>query len=193
MPTKIFKNQKELLRKDVIKEISSIRKWSIARTRKQIQAYNKGLKQLRQYEQRINEFNKQTGLQLLYKESLAKKRYKSEYKPTESVKLLKSIIRKPGRKSLKRKSVKARITPYYKQRTQAQFSSFIEQNKLAQEIVEKITNPVKREQALTDLANKIQAKRNEQEKIERETIIPFSSDIIGSDTTDVDFDFKDYM
>ena len=193
MSTKIFRNQKELLRKDVIREISSIRKWSIARTQKQIQAYNKGLKQLRQYEQQTTEFNKQTGLQLLYKESLATKRYKSEYKPTESVKLLKSIIRKPRKKSLKRKSVKARITPYYKKRTQAQFSGFIEQNKLAQEIVEKITDPVKREQALTDLANKIQAKRNEQEKIEREAIIPFSSDIVGSDTVDVDFDFEDYM
>ena len=59
--------------------------------------------------------------------------------------------------------------------------------------MKKIKDPIKRDKALADLANKINAKRNEQEIIERESIIPISNEIVGSDTTDIDFDIDDYL
>ena len=47
--------------------------------------------------------------------------------------------------------------------------------------------------ALADLANKIKAKRNEQERVERESLIPISNEIVGSDITDIDFNIDDYL
>ena len=121
----------------------------------------------------------------------------NEYKPTESVKLLYKILPKQrkatGKKRQATRNIRKQTINLFKQRTQNQFDGFIKANKKAQEIVEKIKDPVKRDKALADLANKIKAKRNEQERIERESLIPISNEIVGSDTIDIDFDINDYL
>lgn len=196
MQRRIFKNGKEITRNQAVQEIAQLRNWSKTRTQKEIARLNYGLRKLRKFEGE-REFNKQSGLQLLYSITKSKKRYGEEYKPTESVKLLYKILPKQrkatGEKRQATRNIRKQTINLFKQRTQNQFGGFIKANKKAQEIVEKIKDPVKRDKALADLANKIKAKRNEQEKIERESIIPISNEIVGSDTTDIDFDIEDYL
>lgn len=196
MQRRIFKNGKEITRNQAVQEIAQLRNWSKTRTQKEIVRLNYGLRKLRKFEGE-REFNKQSGLQLLYSITKSKKRYGEEYKPTESVKLLYKILPKQrkatGEKRQATRNIRKQTINLFKQRTQNQFGGFIKANKKAQEIVEKIKDPVKRDKALADLANKIKAKRNEQEKIERESIIPISNEIVGSDTTDIDFDIEDYL
>ena len=196
MQRKIFKNGKEITRNQAVQEIAQLRNWSKARTQKEIARLNYGLRKLRKLEGE-RDFNKQSGLQLLYSITKSKKRYGEEYRPSESVKLLNKILPKQqkrmGKKRQATRNIRKQTINSFKLRTQNQFKEFIKVNKKAQEIVEKIKDPVKRDKALADLANKIHAKRNEQERIERESIIPISNEIIGSDTIDIDFDIDDYL
>ena len=195
MQRKIFKNGKEITRNMAVQEIAQLRNWSKARTQREIKRLNYGLRKLRKLEGE-REFNKQSGLQLLYSITKSKKRYGEEYKPTESVKLLYKILPKKRKVvSEKKPAIKTRkhTINLYRRKTFNQFREFIVANKKAQEIVKKIKDPVKRDKALADLASKIKAKRNEQERIERESIIPISNEIVGSDTTDIDFDIDDYL
>lgn len=203
MQRKIFKNGKEITRNMAVQEIAQLRNWSKKRTQKEIARLNYGLRKLRKLEGE-RDFNKQSGLQLLYSITKSRKRYGEEYKPTESVKLLYKILPKQrkatgkklqatGEKRQATRNIRKQTINLFKQRTQNQFDGFIKANEKAQEIVKKIKDPVKRDKALADLANKIKAKRNEQERIERESIIPISNEIVGSDTTDIDFDINDYL
>ena len=195
MQRKIFKNGKEITRNMAVQEIAQLRNWSKVRTQKEIKRLNYGLRKLRKLEGE-RDFNKQSGLQLLYSITKSQKRYGEEYKPSESVRFLYKILPKKRKVvSGKQPTTKTRkhTINLYRQRTFNQFREFIAANKIAQEIVKKIKDPVKRDKALSDLANKIHAKRNEQERIERESIIPISNEIVGSDTTDIDFDINDYL
>ena len=195
MQRKIFKNGKEITRNQAVQEIAQLRNWSKTRTQREIKRLNYGLRKLRKLEGE-RDFNKQSGLQLLYSITKSQKRYGEEYRPSESVKLLYKILPKKRKTvSGKRPAIKTRkhTINLFKQRTRNQFKEFIKVNEKAQEIVKKIKDPVKRDKALADLANKIKAKRNEQERIERESIIPISNEIVGSDTTDIDFDIDDYL
>ena len=196
MQRKIFKNGKEITRNQAVQEIAQLRNWSKARTQREIERLNYGLRKLRKLEGE-REFNKQSGLQLLYAITKSKKRYGEEYKPTESVKLIYKILPKQRKRMDKKRqairNIRKQTINLFKQRTQNQFNEFIKVNETAQEIVKKIKDPVKRDKALADLANKIKVKRNEQEIIERESIIPISNEIVGSDTTDIDFDIDDYL
>ena len=195
MQRKIFKNGKEITRNMAVQEIAQLRNWSKARTQREIKRLNYGLRKLRKLEGE-REFNKQSGLQLLYSITKSKKRYGEEYRPSETVKFLYKILPKKRKVvSGKQPAIKTRkhTINLYRKRTFNQFEEFIAANKKAQEIVKKIKDPIKRDKALADLANKIKAKRNEQERIERESIIPISNEIVGSDTTDIDFDIDDYL
>ena len=196
MQRKIFKNGKEISRNQAVQEIAQLRNWSKARTQREIKRLNYGLRKLRKLEG-DREFNKQSGLQLLYSITKSQKRYGEEYKPTESVRLLYKILPKKrkatGKKRQATRNIRKHTINLFKQRTRNQFNEFIKVNEKAQEIVKKIKDPIKRDKALADLANKINAKRNEQEIIERESIIPISNEIVTSDTTDIDFDIDDYL
>ena len=195
MQRKIFKNGKEITRNMAVQEIAQLRNWSKARTQREIKRLNYGLRKLRKLEGE-RDFNKQSGLQLLYSITKSKKRYGEEYRPSENVRFLYKILPKKRKVvSGKQPAIKTRkhTINLYRKRTFNQFREFIAANKKAQEIVKKIKDPVKRDKALADLANKIKAKRNEQERVERESIIPISNEIVGSDTTDIDFDIDDYL
>ena len=196
MQRKIFKNGKEITRNQAVQEIAQLRNWSKTRTQREIKRLNYGLRKLRKLEGE-RDFNKQSGLQLLYSITKSKKRYGEEYKLSESVKLLYKILPKQQKRMNKKRqatrNIRKQTINLFKQRTQNQFKEFIKVNETAQEIVKKIKDPIKRDKALADLANKIKVKRNEQEIIERESIIPISNEIVGSDTTDIDFDIDDYL
>ena len=196
MQRKIFKNGKEITRSEAIEEIGKIRNWNKLRVQKEITRLNYGLRKLRKLEGE-REFNKQSGLQLLYSMTKSQKRYGNEYRPSESVKLLYKILPKQRKVTGKKRQARRNIRKYdislYRERTRNQFEEFIKVNEKAQEIVEKIKDPIKRDRALADLANAIKAKRDEQERIEKEAIIPFSNEIVGSDTTDIDFSIDDYL
>ena len=195
MQRKIFKNGKEITRNMAVQEIAQLRNWSKARTQREIKRLNYGLRKLRKLEGE-RDFNKQSGLQLLYSITKSQKRYGEEYRPSENVRFLYKILPKKRKVvSGKQPAIKTRkhTINVYRQRTFNQFREFIAANEKAQEIVKKIKDPVKRDKALADLANKIHVKRNEQERIERESIIPISNEIVGSDTTDIDFDIDDYL
>ena len=196
MQRKIFKNGKEIMRNQAVQEIAQLRNWSKARTQREIERLNYGLRKLRKLEGE-REFNKQSGLQLLYAITKSKKRYGEEYRPSENVRFLYKILpkkrKRTGKKRQATRNIRKQTINLFKQRTQNQFNEFIKVNETAQEIVKKIKDPIKRDKALADLANKIKVKRNEQEIIERESIIPISNEIVGSDTTDIDFDIDDYL
>lgn len=196
MQRKIFKNGRIITRTEAIDEIGKIRNWNKSRVQKEISRLNYGLRKLRNLEGE-REFNKQSGLQLLYAMTKSKKRYGDEYRPSESVKLLYKILPKErkvaGKKRQARKNIRKYRISLYRERTRNQFEGFIKKNQKAQEIVEKIKDPIKRDRALADFANAIKAKRDEQEHIEEESIIPIVNEIVGSDTIDIDFSIDDYL
>ena len=138
---------------------------------------------------------RQSPAQLLFKEAKAKAREGSDYKPSikmERIKRFTSVSSgRAGQKALQGKLYQARRASLYKEATSKQFKGLIDNNAKAKEIAERINDPVKREQALADYANKIRAKFDEEGKAQENEAIPFGETFGSGD--DVDFDIEYYM
>ena len=79
----------------------------------------------------------------------------------------------------------------YEDATYKQFKGLVESNKQAKAIYDTIKDPVMREKALSDYANKLHAKINEQDEVVESEAIPFG-ETYGSDEQ-IDFDIEDYL
>lgn len=138
---------------------------------------------------------RQSPTQLLYKEAKAKAREGADYTPSIKMRRIRSFTSvssgKAGQKALQGQRYQSRRAQLYEEATSKQFKGLIDSNPTAKEIAERIKDPVKREQALRDYADKIHAKVDEEGKAQENEAIPFG-ETFGSDDP-VDFDIEAYL
>ena len=138
---------------------------------------------------------RQSPTQLLFKEAKAKASEGADYTPSIKMQRIRSFTSvssgKAGQRALQGRLYQRRRSALYEEATTKQFNGLIENNAKAREIAERIKDPVKREQALADYANKIHAKIDEEGKAQENEAIPFGETFGSGD--DIDFDIEDYM
>lgn len=201
MATGIYKIKKgervELSTKEVKQYVMKVNGWTSAEYDKKYDIFKNKLRAFENYEQKHGVKNKrQSPMQLLYKQAKAKVRDGADYKPSIKMQRINNFTSvssgKAGQKALQGKRYQERRTALYEEATSKQFAGFIEKNAKAKEISETITDPVKREQALRDYADALNAKIDEQDKVNENEPIPVGSETIGS-SDNIDFDISEYM
>lgn len=165
--------------------------------------YNKQYDIMRNKVRAYEAYERQSGRQvqsqsvqsLLFKEAKAKKRMGAEYKPSIKMQRIRSFTSvssgKAGQKALQGQRYRQRRAKTYEDATYKQFKGLIDNNPQAKFIYDNISDPVKREQAMTDYANKLGAKIDEQDQVNENEAIPFG-ETYGS-TDEIDFDIEDYL
>lgn len=159
--------------------------------------YDKLRNRLRAYEA----FQRQSGVSvkaqspasILYFESRARRREGSEYQPSLELQRIKSFPSISSGKALG-KALERRSETFarrFAETTNKVFAGLIEANPTAAEIAERVTDPVKRERALIDLAGKLHAKQDAAGRVQSSSAIPFGQ-AVGSDEA-IDFDIESYL
>jgi hypothetical protein len=151
------------------------------------------------------EVKSQNVVELLYKQAKAMKYYGKEYQPSEQIKRIESfsaVSITKGRQQAKRmgKAFNA-INNKQLKFVNERFKSLISNNEGAQRIIEafndkakadgKPVNATKLEEALSDYADSIHAKIDEEAEQQSDETIP-TGESYGSDT-DIDFDVSAYL
>lgn len=133
---------------------------------------------------------------ILFKEARSKQLYGADYTPSIKMQRIRSFTSvssgKAGQKALTSQTYLSRRARTYEDATYRRFKGLIESNTTAQKIYESIKDPVKREKALSDYANRIHARINEKDEEEANGAIPVSSEVYGSEDP-IDFDYSVYM
>lgn len=188
--------QVELNARQVKSFIMKVNGWTSEQYRKQYDIFKNKVRAYEGYQRaKGQKVQTQSVAGLLYKEARAKKREGANYNPSIKMQRIRSFTSissgKALQKALKSKRyVKAREETY-EQGTLKQFKGLIDANPQAKQIYDAISDPVKREQALTDYANALGLKINEAEEVQAESAIPFGETMGSSDA--IDFDIKDYL
>lgn len=208
MATKFYKmidgEKVYLSSKEVKAFIMKQNKWTEKEYYNQYHLFKNRLRAYESYRksQGINE--KQSVVELLYKEAKSKKNYGSDYKPSAKMQQIKSFsavsITKGRQYATQQKYLESQRQKY-KNYVNQRFGGFIEKNKGASDIVEQFMqdaeekgttiNYVKLEKALSDYADKIHAKIEDDGKYHDAEAIP-SGETFGSDNT-IDFDIDAYL
>lgn len=133
-------------------------------------------------------------VKMLYTEAKAKARYGDEYKPSEKLQQIKKFsaysITK-GRQLAQQEKYQQRESAKYEAYVSKRFEGFIRDNAGAQRITQAIKNPVMREKALSDYADKLNVKIAEDQKEAEQSGIPVNETYGSND--EVDFDISDYL
>ena len=156
--------------------------------------YDKLRNRLRAYEG----FQRQSGISveaqspasILYFESRARRREGAEYQPSLELQRIKSFLSISSGKALRR-ALERRSETFalrYTETTNKVFAGLIAANPTAAEIAERVTDPVKRERALIDLATKLHARQDAAGRVQSSSAIPFGQ-AVGSDEA-IDFDIE---
>lgn len=202
MGTGIYKytatGKKELTSREVKAYIKKVNHLSDAQYKKQYDIFKNKLRAFEAYERHAGrKVETQSAVQLLYKQAKAKQQARSagvKYKPSIKMRRIQSFTSvssgKAGQKALQSKRYLQARADEYSKATQKQFAGLIKSNAQAKQIFNEIKDPVKREQALTDFANKLGAKIDEQDKVQENEAIPFG-ETYGSDAQ-IDFDIDAY-
>lgn len=182
--------------KEVKAFIMKQNKWTSEQYNKQYWLTRNKLRAYESYERASGrKVETQSTRELLFKEAKAKQRMGAEYKPSIKMQRIRSFTSvssgKAGQKALLGQRYMEKRARTYEDATYKQFKGLIEKNDKAREIYETIKNPVQREKALSEYANKLNAKINEQDEIVENEAIPFG-ETFGS-TNDVDFDMTPYL
>ena len=159
--------------------------------------YDKLRNRLRAYEG----FQRQSGVSveaqspasILYFESRARKREGAEYQQSLELQRIKSFPSISSGKALGR-ALERRSETFarrYAETTSKVFAGLIAANPTAAEINERVTDLVKRERALIDLATKLHAKQDAAGRVQASSAIPFGQ-AVGSDEA-IDFDIESYL
>ncbi len=159
--------------------------------------YDKLRNRLRAYEA----FQRQSGISveaqspasILYFESRASRREGAEYQTSLELQRIKSFPSISSGKALG-KALERRSETFgriYTETTNKVFAGLIAANPTAAEIAERVTDPVKRERALIDLATKLHAKQDAAGRVQASSAIPFGQ-AVGSDEA-VDFHIESYL
>ena len=137
----------------------------------------------------------QSPVELLYKTAKAKERQGASYRPSIEMRRIQSFTSIGSEKALRKAETGKRYLASAGQRfetyTGLAFQKFIETNPVAAKIFVDVKDPVKREQALKELANKLHAKQNEDGRVEESSAIPIG-EVTGSDEF-TDFDYSKYL
>ena len=183
-----------LTARDIKAYVMKERGWSSDQYSKE---YDKLRNRLRAYEA----FQRQSGVSaeaqspasILYFESRARKREGAEYQPSLELQRIKSFPSISSGKALGR-ALERRSETFarrYAETTNKVFAGLIAANPTAAEIAERVTDPVKRERALIDLAAKLHAKQDAAGRVQASSAIPFGQ-AVGSDEA-IDFDIESYL
>lgn len=179
---------------EVKRTIMKANNWTAEQYKKQYDIFKNKLRAFEAYEG-TPASEKQSAVELLYKQAKAKIREGASYTPSIKMQRIRSFTSvssgKAGQKALQGRLYQERRSALYKEATYKQFKGLIEKNDKAREIYENVTDPVKREKALSDYANKLKAKMNEQDEVTATEAIP-SGETFGSDDS-FDFDYSEYM
>lgn len=198
-----WKNGKKvaMTSKEVKQYIMKQNNWTAETYRKQYGIFKNKLNAYESYQRsRGVSVEHQSTTALLFKEAKSKQFYGEEYKPSMKMQQIKSFsaysITK-GRQlaqgeSASAKRYQAKETAKYDAYIQQRFGGFIESNPTAQKIDEMIKDPVKKEKALSELADKLNAKITDDEVKEAGEAIPVSTEHYGS-SDEIDFDISDYL
>ena len=200
--------QRALTSREVKQYIMRANNWTATEYQKQYDIFKNKLRAYESFKEAQGVVEqKQSVVSVLFKEAKAKRQYGASYTPSRKMQQIRSF----SAYSISKGRAKAKQTSYQEQQ-QAKYGAyvskrfgaedgFIAQNKGAQRIVEAFKDEAKRtgkpinyalmEKALTDYADKVHAKVNEQDKVVENESIP-SGETYGSDTT-VDFDVESYL
>lgn len=130
---------------------------------------------------------KQSASELLYKHERAKAREGADYTPTLEWKRINRFTSvssgRKGQEALKSSRYMEARTQEYEATTMKYFKDFIMKNDGAQKIFQSVDDPVKREKALAEYANRINAKQKADGSVDGEAIAE-ESEVYGSDTFD---------
>lgn len=135
----------------------------------------------------------QSPASILYFESRARRRAGAEYQPSLELQRMKSFPSISSGKALG-KALERRSETFarrYAETTNKVFAGLIAANPTAAEIAERVTDPVKRERALIDLATKLHARQDAAGRVQSSSAIPFGQ-AVGSDEA-IDFDIESYL
>lgn len=201
--TGIFKTVKgervELTSQQLRETIMRVNKWDKATYKKQYDILRNKLRSYEAYQEATGQkVGKQSVQNLLYFEARRKQREGADYNPSLEMKRIKSFTSvssgKALQKALQGKKYKKRRSTTYTIKTAKQFRGLLRTNEKAREIFTKIKDPVKREKALADYANKIHEKIAQTEKEIASEAIPVASQgqTFGSDGS-IDFDYSAYL
>lgn len=188
--------QVELNARQVKSFIMKVNGWTSEQYRKQYDIFKNKVRAYEGYQRaKGQKVQTQSVAGLLYKEARAKKREGTNYKPSIKMQRIRSFTSissgKALQKALKSKRYLKAREETYEQGTLKQFKGLIDANPQAKQIYDAISDPVKREQALTDYANALGLKINEAEEVQAESAIPFGETMGSSDA--IDFDINDYL
>lgn len=193
---KIVDGEQVALKASEVKNfIMKVNNWNSEQYQKEYDIFKNKLRTLENFEG-VPKAERESPVELLYKQAKAKKRYGADYQP--SIKLQRIISTsayssspKRQRQLLKNQSYVERLQKRYRESTNKAFKGLLEKNPVAKEIDEKIKDPVQREKALIDLADKIHARIDEQGVITDLGGIPFGESVGSSDG--IDFDLTTYL
>ena len=179
-------------------EIMKINKWTPEQYKKNYDIFKNKLRSYEAFERASGvDVETQSARDLLYKEAKAKKRFGNNYQPSIKMQRIREFTSISSGKALEKALQSKKYTTAremtYSAKSYKQFEGLIRSNPKAQEIWNNVKDPVKREQALVDLANKINAKIDEQTKAMKESgeAIP-SGEVFGSSDV-IEFDISAYM
>lgn len=198
-----WKNGKKvaMTSKEVKQYIMKQNNWTAETYRKQYDIFKNKLNAYESYQRsRGVAVEHQSTTALLFKEAKNKQFYGDEYKPSMKMQQIKSFsaysitkgrqLAQGETKSAKRYQEKE--TAKYEAYVQQRFGGFIESNPTAQKIDAMVKDPVKKEKALSELADKLNAKITDDEVKEAGEAIPVSTEHYGS-SDEIDIDISKYL
>lgn len=143
----------------------------------------------------------QSVVEILYKQASAKKREGTDYKPSQKMQQIEQFsavsITKGRQLAQSNERYQRKVEERYEAYIKTRFgdvesgTGLIAKNKQAQKIAEEITDPVKREQALADFADKLHEQMKESKKTAEGEAIS-SGETFGSND-EIDFDIEQYL
>lgn len=193
---KIVDGEQVALKASEVKNfIMKVNNWNADQYQKEYDIFKNKLRTLENFEG-VPKAERESPVELLYKQAKAKKRYGADYQPSIKFQRILSTSAyssspKRQRQLLKNQSYVDRLQKRYRESTNKAFKGLLEKNPVAKEIDEKIKDPVQREKALIDLADKIHARIDEQGVITDLGGIPFGESVGSSDV--IDFDLTSYL
>lgn len=193
---KIVDGEQVALKASEVKNfIMKVNNWNAEQYQKEYDIFKNKLRTLENFEG-VPKAERESPVELLYKQAKAKKRYGSDYQPSLKFQRIistsaysSSPIRQ--RQLLKNQSYIEKLQKRYEETTFKTFKGLIEKNPTAKEIVDKIKDPVQREKALIDLSDALRARINEQGVVTDLGGIPFGESVGSSDG--IDFDLTPYL
>lgn len=173
------------------RDIMRANNWTDEQYRKQYDLFKNKLRAYESFRRAHGiDVKTQSPQELLYKQARAKLREGADYEPSEKMQQIQSfsaVSITKGRKLAAdlESTYSKRRTAEYEEYVSNRFEGLVKANAKAAEIVERVTDPVQREQALADYADFLE----EQKKT---GAIPESGEAIGSGTS-IEFDINPYI